>query len=140
MLEHADAFFPSEDDLLLEGAVDDPRGTLRRLAGGRLRFVAWKRGPGGGIMWDAREDRFHEWDARTNGVVDPTGAGDCFATGFLVAQLEGRGIMECLHRGVVTASFAIEAWGPAALLDATREDAEARLRAWYGECPVPGAA
>jgi ribokinase len=133
VLRHADAFFPSEDDLLLEGAASDPHATLRRLAGGRLRYVAWKRGPGGGILWDAREDRFHEWDARTNGVVDPTGAGDCFAAGFLVAQLEGCGIMECVHRGVVTASFAIEAWGPEGLLEATRADAQARLKAWYGE-------
>lgn len=140
VLQHADSFFPSDDDLRLEGADADPRTALRRLAGGRLRFVAWKRGAKGGILWDAREDRFHEWSARTNGVVDPTGAGDSFAAGFLTAQLEGCEVPECLRRGVVTASFAIEAWGTASLLEATRADAEARLRAWYGSLDPSGTA
>jgi sugar/nucleoside kinase (ribokinase family) len=133
VLAHADAFFPSEDELLLDGAQTDPHAALRRLAGGRLRFVAWKRGLKGGLLYDAREDRVHEWAARTNGVMDPTGAGDGFAAGFVTAHLEGRGITECLQRGVVTASFAIEAWGPEALLAAARVDAETRLRNWYGQ-------
>lgn len=133
VLRNADAFFPSDDDLRLEGAQADPRATMRRLAGGRLRFVVWKRGANGGMLWDAQQDRVHEWEARTNGVADPTGAGDSFAAGFLTAHLRGLGIAECLRRGVVTASFAIEAWGAAALLEATAADAESRLRAWYGE-------
>jgi hypothetical protein len=33
---------------------------------------------------------------------------------------------------VVTASFAIEDWGAAGLLAATPEQAEQRLRAWFG--------
>jgi sugar/nucleoside kinase (ribokinase family) len=132
VLAHADAFFPSEDELRLDGAQADPRAAIKRLAGGRLRFVVFKRGADGGILYDTREDRFHEWDARTHGVVDPTGAGDSFAAGFLCAHLEGRPVPECLERGVVGASFAIEAWGPAGLLAATRADAEARLSAWHG--------
>ena len=132
ILADADAFFPSEDELRLDGAQDDPHAALRRLACGRLRFVGWKRGLKGGILYDAHADRFHEWAARTTSVIDPTGAGDAFAAGFLTAHLEGRAIPECLQRGVVTASFAIEAWGPAALLAATRAELEARTHAWYG--------
>ncbi len=131
LLAHADAFFPSEDELRLDGAKDDPRPSLKRLASGRLRFVFAKRGAGGGVLFDAREDRFHEWRARTADFVDPTGAGDGFAAGFLTAHLEGRSVDECLERAVVTASFAIQAWGPEAYLAATRADAEARRRAWY---------
>lgn len=132
VLAHADAFFPSEDELLLDDAQTDPRAAIKRLAGGRLRFVCYKRGPKGGLLYDAHEDRFHEWAARTNGVVDPTGAGDAFAAGFLTAHLEGCAVPECLHRGVVGASFAVEAWGPDALLEATRGAAEARLDEWFG--------
>lgn len=132
VLAHADAFFPSEDELLLDDAQTDPRAAIKRLCGGRLRFVLYKRGLKGGIAYDAREDRFHEWTARTNGVIDPTGAGDSFAAGFLSAHLEGRPVPECLRRGVVGASFAIEAWGPVSLLEATRADAEARYDQWYG--------
>ena len=132
VLAHADAFFPSEDELRLDGADADPHAALRRLAGGRLRLVAWKRGLKGGILYDVRADRCREWTARTQDIVDPTGAGDAFAAGFVTAHLAGCAPAECLRRGVVTASFAIEAWGPGALLAASRADLEARQRAWYG--------
>jgi sugar/nucleoside kinase (ribokinase family) len=64
--------------------------------------------------------------------VDQTGAGDAFGVGLILAHLEGLPIEGCLRRAVVTASFAVEAWGPEGLLAATRADAEVRLRQWYG--------
>jgi sugar/nucleoside kinase (ribokinase family) len=132
VLEHADLFWPSEDELRLDDAQTDPHAALRRLATPRLKYVLYKRGLKGGVLYDVKRDAFLEWSARTNGVQDPTGAGDAFAAGFLSALLEGGTVEECLRRGVVTASFAIEAWGPVSLLEATRADAEARLEAWYG--------
>ncbi len=129
-LAHCDAFFPSEDELLLEDAATDPRVSLPRLAAGRLRFVAFKRGIQGGLLYDAHEKRFHEWQPRTDVSIDPTGAGDSFAMGFVTAHLEGLPVAECLERAVVTASFAIEAWGAEALWSASRVDAEARSRRW----------
>jgi sugar/nucleoside kinase (ribokinase family) len=118
-LADADAFFPSEDELLLEGANAEPQRVLPRLAAGRLRFVAFKQAARGGILYDAHEDRFHRWTARATRVTDPTGAGDAFAAGFLSAYLEGLPVTACLDRGAVTASFAIEGLGAAALLEAT---------------------
>jgi sugar/nucleoside kinase (ribokinase family) len=132
-LADADAFFPGEDELLLEGAHADPRRALPRLVNGRLRFVGFKRGATGGVLYDARDERFYTWDARAGAVVDETGAGDAFAVGLVLAYLEGLPIDVCLQRAVVTASFAVEGWGPEALLAATRADAERRLREWYGE-------
>ena len=64
--------------------------------------------------------------------MDQTGAGDVFAVGFVLAHLAGLPVDVCLERAVVTASFAIEGWGAEALWTATRADAEARLREWYG--------
>ena len=133
VLAHADAFFPSEDELRLDDAQTDPRRALKRLVIGRLRFVAFKRGLKGGLLYDALEDRFHEWGPRTHGVVDPTGAGDAFAAGFLVAHLRGLPVEDRLRHGVVTASFALEDWGPDGLLAATPPDAAARLREWFGQ-------
>jgi sugar/nucleoside kinase (ribokinase family) len=133
VLADADAFFPGEDELLLEGANADPRLVLPRLVNGRLRFVVFKRGSKGGVLYDAHDDRFYSWDARAAAVVvDQTGAGDAFGVGLVLAHLEGLPIEACLQRAVVTASFAVAGWGPEALLAATRADAEARWRQWYG--------
>jgi ribokinase len=132
-LADADAFFPSEDELRLEGAQADPHRALRRLVNGRLRFVVLKQGARGGILYDAHAERFFSWPARSRAVVDQTGAGDAFGIGLVLAHLEGLPIEACLQRAIVTASFAIEAWGPEGLLAATRADAESRLRQWYSE-------
>ena len=129
-LADADAFFPGEDEMLLEGTDIDPRRVLPRLAAGRLRFIVFKQGARGGVLYDAREDRFHRWAGRATKVVDPTGAGDAFAAGFISAHLEGLPVAACLDRGVVSASFAIEAVGATALLKARRTDADARSRQW----------
>jgi sugar/nucleoside kinase (ribokinase family) len=131
-LADADAFFPGEDELLLDGADADPRLALPRLVSGRLRFVVFKRGARGGILFDARDECFYPWDARTAAVVDQTGAGDAFSAGLILAHLAGLPIETCLQRAVVTASFAVAGWGPEALLAATHTEAEARWRQWYG--------
>jgi sugar/nucleoside kinase (ribokinase family) len=130
VLADVDAFFPSEDELLLEGANLDPERVLPRLATGRLRFIVFKQAAKGGILYDAREDRFHRWPGRATKVIDPTGAGDAFAAGFISAHLEGHPVDACLDRGVVSASFAIEGMGAVSLLEATHSTAEARLRPW----------
>jgi len=131
-LADADVFLPGEDELLLDGAGANPHRALRRLVNGRLRFVVFKRGAKGGLLYDAHNDRFCSWDARTAAVVDQTGAGDAFGVGLVLAHLEGLPIEACLRRAVVTASFAVAGWGPEALLAATRAEAEARLDQWYG--------
>jgi sugar/nucleoside kinase (ribokinase family) len=137
VLADVDAVFPGEDELLLEGARTNPERALPRLVSGRLRFVVFKRGARGGILYDARSGRFHSWTARADMVVDPTGAGDAFSVGFVLAHLEGLAVDACLQRAIVTASLAVEGWGPHALLAATGADASARLRRWYGGEAVP---
>ena len=130
LLAHVDAFFPSDDELRLRGLLADVRGTLASLASGRLRFVAWKRGAAGGSLYDAHEDRLHPWTARAPKLEDPTGAGDAFAAGFVCAWLERHDVELALRRAVVTAGIAIGAWGPDGLLQATRDEALARLATW----------
>jgi sugar/nucleoside kinase (ribokinase family) len=131
VLANVDAFFPGQDELLLDGAPPNPRFALSRLVNGRLRFIVFKRGAKGGILYDAQNQRYYDWTSRADVVVDETGAGDAFSSAFVLAHLEGLSVEACLQRAVVTASFALGAWGPEALLAATRADADARLRSWY---------
>jgi sugar/nucleoside kinase (ribokinase family) len=132
LLGNVDALFVSEDELALPGADSDPRAALRSLAAGRLRFVAFKRGRRGGLLYDARERSFLEWPPVPRLSGDPTGAGDAFAGGFLAAIVQGLPLTDALDRAIVSASFALEDWGAAGLLAATREEADRRLREWLG--------
>lgn len=132
VLANVDALFVSEDELLLPGVEADPRGALRSLAVGRLRFIAFKRGRRGGFLYDAREREFLEWPPVPRLSGDPTGAGDAFAGGFLAAILQGRALQDALDQAIVSASFALEDWGAHGLLAATREEADRRLREWLG--------
>lgn len=134
VLAKLDVFFPSEDDLKLEGCGpdDDPRAALRRLAGGRLRFVAFKRSRRGGMLYDARARAFLEWPPVPRLTGESTGAGDAFAGGFLAGMIQGRPIEHALDMAIVSASFALEDWGAAGLLAATPEQAVSRLREWLG--------
>ena len=130
LLADVDAFFPSEDEMLLPGVTDEPARVLATLASGRLRFVFSKRGDKGGVVLHVPEGHVHEWPAVTPATVEPTGAGDSFMAGFVTALLEGLTIDEALRRGSITAGFAIAGIGPAGLLNATRERADALLAAW----------
>lgn len=66
-------------------------------------------------------------------VVDPTGAGDAFAGGFLgyldtVREVTRRDIRRAIIYGSTVASFSVEGVGPSRLLTLTREEVEARYR------------
>lgn len=130
VLDCVDAIFPAEEELVLTGLQSDPGTVLRRLAGGRLRYVLLKRGERGGWLYDLHTEQLHAWSARAAQVVDPTGAGDAFAAGFVTALLDGQPVRAALSRAVVSASFALAGWGPVGLLAATPHAAQERLQEW----------
>lgn len=66
-------------------------------------------------------------------VIDPTGAGDCFAGGFMgyIAsqdKLNREVFKRAMFYGGVMGSFAVEAFGPARLQKLTREEIEERYK------------
>ena len=63
-------------------------------------------------------------------VVDTTGAGDAFSGGTLVGYAATGSAFEAVLWGSVSASFAVAAMGPSALVDApTSEEARSRVDA-----------
>ena len=132
LLSHVDLFLPSDDEMRWEEARQDPARAFGRLASGRLRFVAWKRGADGGTLYDARERALRTWRPVTTEVRDATGAGDAFMAGFVTATLSGADVADALKRAAVTASFAIADVGPDGLLRATPQQAADQLATWRG--------
>ena len=61
LLTGVDLFLPSDDEMRWPDAVADAATAFARLATGRLRYVAWKRGTKGGTFFDARAGRLQRW-------------------------------------------------------------------------------
>ncbi|GMU92928.1 MAG: sugar kinase [Candidatus Hydrogenedentota bacterium] len=96
------------------------------------RIVVMKKGEHGCLLY-SDEDVFSAPAYPLENVVDPTGAGDTFAGGFL-GYLASNGSTgpQALRRAVVygsvVASFTCEQFGPDRLAEITREDIESRFK------------
>lgn len=73
------------------------------------------------------QDRVHPTPARPSTVVDPTGAGDVFATAYFLRLYETGHPLDAAAYANVVASFAIEAHGTAAI------PTRAHVEAWLAE-------
>lgn len=89
------------------GDPADLAARLRRL--GRFRHVVVKLGAAGAV-W-ASEGRTYRCAAEEVVAVDPTGAGDAFAAGLLVAWLGGAGPDEALRAGAALGARAVGSMG-----------------------------
>ena len=77
-------------------------------------------------------------------VTDPTGAGDCFAGGFMgelarSGDTSPQGLRRAIVYGSVMGSFVVEDFGPRRLLRLTREDIDRRYRQFVALTEVEGA-
>ena len=103
------------------------------------RRVVIKKGSHGAMLWDG--DGFFQCPAvPLENVIDPTGAGDCFAGGFmgyLAAHPSPRPehYREALVYGNVLASFSVESFGLGGLSQITPGDVEARRRTLLATLP-----
>ena len=76
-------------------------------------------------------------------VTDPTGAGDCFAGGFMgelarSGDLSPLGIRRAIVFGSVMGSFVVEDFGPRRLLQLTRDDIDRRYRQFVSLTDING--
>ncbi|MFN0094350.1 MAG: PfkB family carbohydrate kinase [Dehalococcoidia bacterium] len=86
-----------------------------------------------GAVYMSRDDYFVAPGYPLEDVVDPTGAGDAFAGGFLgyldtVPAVTPHEVRRAMIYASTVASFCVEGFGPARLLTLTRDEVEARYR------------
>lgn len=108
----------------------DPDASARGLVDAGSRCLVVKRGAAGAVAY-TREGRVSV-PAYPTTVVDPTGAGDAFAAGFIGASLarsehDGMATLRtALRYGAALASLALEDFGVDSLARATRDEVDAR--------------
>jgi hypothetical protein len=82
------------------------------------------RGYNGATLFDSDGSQEH-WDALPANPVDPTGAGDCFASAFLFRLAETEDLAEAMDFAIAAGALAVEGHGLDGI--ATRDDIEARM-------------
>lgn len=120
-----------EEARLLSGERNIVRAATRILNMGP-RALLIKRGEYGIIQF-AGESVFAVPAFPLEEVTDPTGAGDCFAGGFMgelarSGDASPAGIRRAIVYGSVMGSFVVEDFGPRRLLKLTRQDIDRRYR------------
>ncbi|MBI3960082.1 MAG: carbohydrate kinase family protein [Chloroflexi bacterium] len=124
------AVLPSAEDVYrLFGAGVDLRRAARALGSVAQRAVVVKLGAAGSLLYQPRTDRFDHIPVVPVTVVDPTGAGDAYAGGFLAGLLRTGDPLETALWATVSASFVIEGYGAAHALATEQAEVQRRL-AW----------
>jgi len=132
LLPHVDVLVVNDEEArLLTGEHGLPRA-LRRLGAMGPRAVVVKKGEHGAMLWVDDEPFFvPAWPIED--VIDPTGAGDSFAGGFVgyLSRLDRTPTSDDLRRamvaGSVVASFTVEGFGVQRLAEVTPEEYALRL-------------
>ncbi|WP_457742926.1 carbohydrate kinase family protein [Thermococcus sp.] len=90
--------FPNEREAMLITRLRDVRESAEELYSWGAELVVITRGERGVLIYDGY---FHEFSALpVDGDIDPTGAGDAFAGGFLAGLVKGKKLEECVELGL----------------------------------------
>jgi sugar/nucleoside kinase (ribokinase family) len=107
------AFMPSEDELkqLFKGRTTNTWEMVEEIASWGVNLVVVKCSWKGQMLFDAQNNKRYEISAYPSNMIDPTGAGDVFAGGFLAGYQKTSDALEALLYGNVAASIAVEGSG-----------------------------
>lgn len=130
-----------EEARLLSGERNVVRAAARILSMGPTSVLI-KRGEYGVIQF-AADSVFAVPAFPLEEVTDPTGAGDCFAGGFMgelarSGDTSQAGIRRAIAYGSVMGSFVVEDFGPRRLLQLSRDDVERRYRQFVSLTDIAG--
>ncbi len=109
LVDAADVVLAGADEAMLLTGAADPDSARDRLLHRGCDLVVIKSGSAGANASDATTS-WHQ-DPIPTRPVDPVGAGDAFAAGFLAATLDGLDVPGRLHAGAVLGAMAVGAAG-----------------------------
>lgn len=132
VLSTVDAILPSQKELAVLCPGLSPAAGLAALTEAGVAIAAVKLGPEGSLVRGRGLRGAISVPPLPVRAVDPTGAGDAYCGGFLAGLVRTGDPLVAACLGTVSASFAVEAFGPFHLLDAARAEAILRL-----ECLLP---
>lgn len=131
VLRHADLFSPSLDEAQPITGRAEPDEMVATLLEWGAPCVALRMGAHGSLVRRASGDGWRVPAVPTT-IVDVTGAGNAYCGGFLTGLGSGLDLLEAALRAAVSASFALEQFGPPAFDEALAAEAGRRL-AWARE-------
>ncbi|MBY3367458.1 adenosine kinase [Rhizobium laguerreae] len=105
-----DIVFANRQEALSLYETDDFEEALNRIAAD-CKIAAVTMSEDGAVILKGRE-RFYVDAIRIREVVDTTGAGDLFASGFLYGYTQGRSLEDCGKLGCLAAGIVIQQIGP----------------------------
>lgn len=109
IISKVDVIKPSEDDAERLFGKDEPIKQLEKFLELGAKLVIMTLGKDGAIVSNGRETL--SFDSLATEVVDTTGAGDAFWSGFYTALIKGHSIREALHLGFAVSAYKLRFTG-----------------------------
>jgi sugar/nucleoside kinase (ribokinase family) len=135
LLGQVNIFFANEKEAKKLSGETKVRWAVERVAALGPRLVVVKSGEHGAVAYDGKTGAYFMAPAYPDcAVVDPTGAGDSFAGGFLGSLLSEQdpyspaAIKKALYTGNALSSFAISSFSADGLWELGRDDIDRRIR------------
>ena len=106
-----EVLFPNEREALTITKVRNVKRAAEVLYGWGAKVVVITRGERGVLVYDGDFREFPALPISPHEIVDPTGAGDAFAGGFLVMYSRGAALEDCVRRGLERAREVLKKTG-----------------------------
>ncbi|MBP1911539.1 carbohydrate kinase family protein [Thermococcus stetteri] len=111
IVSRAEIVFPNEREALMITGGKDVKEAARVLHEWGAEMVVITRGEKGVLIYDGSFREFPALPIKPEEIVDPTGAGDAFAGGFLAGYSRGLPLEECVGLGLERAREVLKKWG-----------------------------
>ncbi|ADT84885.1 carbohydrate kinase family protein [Thermococcus barophilus] len=102
IVKNTEIIFPNEREARMITKTEDIKEAAKVLHEWGAKIIVITKGERGVLVYDG--EKFAEFKALPiNEIVDPTGAGDAFAGGFLAYYAKGKSLKECVAQGLFRA-------------------------------------